>query len=246
MSELDGLGWAVVAICAVLVGVAKTGIPGITILAVPLMASVLPAGSSVGALLGMLILGDLFAAGYYRRHAQWRHVARLLPVTIVGIVAGYFVLKAVSDEQLMPIIGGIVLIMLVVNFWRTKAVGRSGAVPHQWWFIVLVGALAGLATILANAAGPIMVVYLVAMRLPKVEFVGTGAWFFFLVNWIKVPFLSSLELMTFETVKLDLMMLPLIAVGAVAGIFVLKHISQRLFTVVVQILAVAAALKLFL
>jgi hypothetical protein len=70
MSELDGLGWAAVAIRAVLVGVAKTGIPGVTILVVPLMAGVLPARSPVGVLLGMLITGDLSAAGYYRRHAQ--------------------------------------------------------------------------------------------------------------------------------------------------------------------------------
>ncbi|MHC4528339.1 MAG: sulfite exporter TauE/SafE family protein, partial [Planctomycetota bacterium] len=86
MPELDAIGWSVVCLCAVMVGIAKTGIPGITILVVPLMATVLPARRSVGVLLGILILADLFAAGYYRRHAQWRHVARLLGPTFAGIV----------------------------------------------------------------------------------------------------------------------------------------------------------------
>ena len=97
---------------------------------------------------------------------------------------------------------------------------------------------------MANAAGPIMVIYLLAMRLPKVEFVGTGAWFFFVVNWLKVPFSANLELITVESIKLNLMVLPLIATGAVVGIFFLKRIQQKSFTAIVQILAAAAAIKL--
>ncbi|MHC4572586.1 MAG: sulfite exporter TauE/SafE family protein [Planctomycetota bacterium] len=244
MLELDTTGWLVVSLCAALVGIAKTGVPGITVLVVPLMAGVLPARSSVGVLLGMLILGDLFAAGYYRRNAQWGHVARLLPVALVGIIAGYFLLRAVSDEQLKPVIGGIVLAMLAVNYWRTAAGGKDAPVPTQWWFAAVMGLLAGVTTMMANAAGPIMVIYLLAMRLPKVEFVGTGAWFFFVTNRVKVPFSANLRLITAESVKLDLIMLPAIAAGAAAGILLLKRIPQGIFTTAVQILAAAAAVKL--
>jgi len=97
---------------------------------------------------------------------------------------------------------------------------------------------------MANAAGPIMIIYLLAMQLPKVEFVGTGAWFFFVINWLKVPFSANLDLMTAASLKLDLMMLPFIAAGAVIGIFFLKRIPQKAFIAVVQILAAAAAVKL--
>jgi uncharacterized membrane protein YfcA len=205
-------------------------------LVVPLMAGVLPARSPVGVLLGMLITGDLFTAGYYRRHAHWRHVVRLLPAALTGIAAGYFILKVVSDRQLKPIIGRIVLLMPAVNYWRTRGSSDNARVPQQSWFAAGVGFLAGVATTMANAAGAIMVIYLVAMRLPKVQFVGTGAWFFFLINWIEVPFLSNLQLLTIETVKLDLMMLPPVAVGAAAGIVLLRCIPHKLFTAVVQIL----------
>jgi uncharacterized membrane protein YfcA len=244
MLELDLTAWIVVALCAILVGVAKTGIPGIGILVVPLMAGVLPVRISVGVLLGILILADLFAASYYRRHAQWIHVIRLLPAAFAGIVAGYFGLKVVDDQQLRPIIGGIVLVMLGINYWRRRIESADKAVPGQWWFAAGLGFLAGVTTMMANAAGPIMIIYLLAMRLPKFEFVGTSAWFFFVINWVKVPFSTALELMTAESVKLNLMMLPFIAAGAFAGIFFLKRIPQKAFTAVVQILAAAAAIKL--
>ncbi len=244
MFDLGPVGWMVVALCAAMVGISKTGIPGVGILVVPLMAAVLPARSSTGVLLGILILGDLFAATYYRHHAQWGHVLRLLPATFAGIVAGYFALRVVSDQQLKPIIGGIVLAMLAVNFWRARVEGDSAKVPSQWWLVAGLGFLAGATTMMANAAGPVMTVYLLAMRLPKFQFVGTAAWFFFVVNWLKVPFSASLELMTIESLKLDLLMLPFIAAGAMAGILALKRIPQKAFNIVVQILAAAAAVKL--
>jgi uncharacterized membrane protein YfcA len=134
--------------------------------------------------------------------------------------------------------------MLGINYWRTRTKGKDAQIPTQWWFAVGLGFMAGVTTMMANAAGPIMIIYLLAMKLPKIEFVGTGAWFFFVVNWLKVPFSTKLDLMTAASVKLDLMMLPFIAIGAVMGIFFLKRIPQKAFTAVVQILAVAAAIKL--
>ncbi|MBN2594976.1 MAG: sulfite exporter TauE/SafE family protein [Sedimentisphaerales bacterium] len=242
--DLDLFGWVIVAVCAVMVGTTKTGMPGLGILIVPLMALVLPTRQSTGILLGILILADLFAITYHRRNARWGHVLRLLPAAFAGIVTGYFGLKLVNDQQLKPVIGGIVLLMLGINYWRTRVKGEDAPIPTQWWFAATLGFMAGVTTMMANAAGPIMIIYLLAMRLPKVEFVGTGAWFFFVVNWLKVPFSASLDLMTAESVKLNLMMLPFIALGAVAGIFLLKRIPQKAFNAVVQILAAAAAIKL--
>jgi uncharacterized membrane protein YfcA len=244
MFDLNPTGWFVVGLCAFLVGVSKTGIPGFGILIVPVMAMVLPARSSTGALLGMLILGDLFAATYWRHSAEWKHVLRLLPPALAGIVAGWRALRYVTNEQLQPIIGIIVLAMLAVNYWRTRMHGEETPVPTQWWFALALGFLAGVTTMMANAAGPVMVIYLLAMRLPKFAFIGTSAWFFFAVNWLKVPFSANLDLITSESVKLDLLMLPLIAAGAVAGILFLKRIPQRVFNSLVQVLAAAAAVKL--
>jgi len=247
MLGLDTVGWVVVALCAIMVGAAKTGIPGIGILVVPLMALVIqPAEKSVGALLGMLILADIFAIIYHRQNAKWNHVLRLLPAAATGIIAAYFGLKALEDgEHLKPIIGGIVLGMLALNYWRTRTRGKDAKIPAQWWFAAGLGFVAGITTMMANAAGPVMIIYLLAMKMDKMKFVGTAAWFFFIVNWFKVPFSGSLDMMTAESIKLDLTMLPFIAIGAFAGIYLLKRLGQKTFKSVVHILAVAAALMLF-
>jgi len=244
MFDLSVTGWLVVGFCAFVVGVSKTGIPGLGILHVPLMAMVLPARESTGILLGMLILGDLFAAGYYRRAAEWKHVLRLLPAAVAGIVAGWWAMNHVTDKQLQPIIGVIVLAMLALHYGRTRLWGEQAPVPTHPLFAGTLGFIAGVTTMMANAAGPVMVVYLLAMRLPKLAFIGTSAWFFFAVNWIKVPFSTNLNLITSDSIKLNLLMLPLIVVGSLAGIFFLRRIPQKAFNSLIQILAAAAAIKL--
>jgi uncharacterized membrane protein YfcA len=243
MMELNLFGWVVVASCALMVGISKTGLPGMGILFVPLMAMVIPAKQSTGAVLGILILADVFAVCYYHKAAMWRHIIRLIPATLVGIVAGYFVMKVISDSQLKPIIGVIVVAMLAVNWWRNR---KGEHVPTQWWFAEVMGFFAGLTTMMANAAGPVMIVYLLAMRLPKVEFVGTSAWFFFIVNWLKVPFSMHLGLINVASIKLGFIMLPFIIVGAVLGIVALKKMPQKVFEITIQLLALVAAIKLFI
>jgi len=253
MPQLDILAWVVAAVSAVMVGVSKTGIPGVSIMIVPLMAAAMPAGRSVGALLGMLILADIFAITYHRRNAVWSHVVRLLPAAFGGVVAGYYLLRAmrdgggeIQDAYLKPVIGIIVLAMLGVNLWRRRDERAAEHVPQRWWFAATMGVMAGLTTMLGNAAGPVVVLYLLAMRLPKVEFVGTSAWFFFIINWIKVPFTSRLDMMTAETIKLDVLMLPFIGLGSLLGIYFLRRIPQKAFNAVAEILAAVAALNLII
>ena len=246
MLELSVLSWVLVALCSIMVGVAKAGIPGVGVLIVPLMATALPTGTSVGFVLGVLIVGDLFAIIYHRRNAKWSYMLHLFPAAVAGIVAGYFILGLVTEQQLRPIIGGITLVMLAVNYWRERERTEETRVPTQWWFAAGIGFIAGITSMMANAAGPIMMIYLLAMRLPKMEFVGTGAWFFFIINWIKVPFSAHLALMTPETIKVNLIMVPFVAVGAVLGIFLLHRVPQKAFNAIVEVLAVVAAVKLMI
>ncbi len=246
MAELTGLQWAVMGFSALMIGLAKTGMPGIGILAIPLLATILPARQSTGFVLPMLISADILAVAYYRRQAVWAHVARLAPWAVVGIFAGGLMMSRISDRQLQPAIGAIILLLLGLNAWRRRYADAEAAVPSQWWFAAGLGLLAGITTMLANAAGPIMVIYLVAMRLPKVEFISTGAWYFFLLNCFKVPFSVGLGLMTVESLKVNLILLPAIAIGCLAGIFMLPRIPQRAFLVSVEVLATLAAVKLLL
>ena len=238
--------WVVLVICALLVGISKTGVPGFSILVVPMMASVLPAKVSVGVLLPMLIFADIFAVIYHRYNAKWKHIIKLIPASLVGIIAGFLLMGKISDAQLKPIIGIIVLIMLALRYKDAFKKDNELKIPSHWAFAASMGFFAGLTTMMANAAGPVMTIYLLAMGLPKKKFVGTAAWYFFLINWIKVPFSSRLQLITSESLKLDLCLFPAIAAGAFIGIFLLNKIPQKAFKIIVLILATAAAIKLII
>lgn len=235
-------GWGILALCGVLVGLSKTALPGAGILAVPLAALVIPAKASVGLLLPLLIFADLFSAAYYRRQAQWSCLVRLLPAALVGIAAGFMLMKHLDDRRLAPLIGAIVLGMLAM---KGRGFGASAdALKGHPIFAYGMGFAAGVTTLLANAAGPVMTLYLLSMNLEKDKFVGTAAWFFFVVNWVKVPFLWHLGLITPSSLLADVYVFPAVALGAVGGIILLRHIPQRLFEILTVVLAAAAAVKL--
>jgi uncharacterized protein len=236
--------WIVLCICAVCVGLNKTAMPGMGIVVVPLMASFFPPGISTGMLLIMLAMGDLLAVGFYHRHAKWKYILRLLPAALAGMAAGTFVIRRITDAQLAPMIGVIVLVMLALNYLRGIMQQDYSRLPHHVLFAVVMGFLAGFTTQLANAAGPIMVIYLLAMNLPKFEFIGTGAWYFLILNWIKVPIFMLEGRITTGAIASAAIMLPLIVAGAVAGLIILKRVPQKWFNVAIQIFAVTAAIKL--
>ncbi|MCK5844139.1 MAG: sulfite exporter TauE/SafE family protein [Victivallales bacterium] len=238
--------WIALTTCALLVGVAKTGVPGIGIIVVPLMAICFPAKASTGMLLPLLAVADIFAVSYYRRHAEWRHVLKLLPWALLGIGAGSIVIRHISDSQLKPLIGFIILAILVVSYLRSIKRNADSEVPKHWTFAAAMGFAAGLTTQLANAAGPIMIIYLLAMRLPKNKFIGTGAWYFLILNWLKIPLFILDGRITMNSVATDIYVLPFIFIGALIGIAALKKIPQKSFETTVRVLAILAALRLLL
>ena len=200
-----GWQWAALLAGGFLIGVAKTGLPGVGILVVPLLALAFDAKTSVGLLLPILIFADMFAVVYYRRHGDWKHLLKLLPWALVGIAIGFFVLKVIKSEELKPMIGVIVLVMLGLRLRSILSKDTTGEhVPHNRLFAASMGTAAGATTMMANAAGPVMTLYLLSMRMDKTKFIGTAAWFFFIVNWIKVPLMGRLEMITLESLKLDL------------------------------------------
>jgi hypothetical protein len=220
--------WVLAVLGALLIGLAKTGMPGLSLLFVSIFASIIPARRSTGVVLPLLILGDMVAAYSYRRHAKWSHLWRLFPWTAAGVFAGYFALRRMDDRQARVAIGLIVIGLAVLHIARRLSPG-SAQERGPIWFAPVIGILAGFATIVSNAAGPLMVIYLLAMRLPKMEYMGTGAVFFLLLNLFKVPFMYNLGLITPESLLLDLRLAPFVLAGTWAGRRLLGRIDQRLF-----------------
>lgn len=245
MPEATGYQWALAIVAGLLVGFSKTGVAGMGILAIPLMAMAFGAKASVGTLLPMLIVGDVLAVSWYRRHAVWRHLLRLLPWVAVGLGLGYLALRPLKGPQMQLVLGVLILSLIVLQVVRSRLGDwMEHRLPHTWWFSAVVGILAGFATMLANAAGPIMVIYFLTRDLPKKEFIGTGAWFYLIVNLIKAPLFHTQGMITADSLLLNAWMAPAILAGAVLGIYALPRIPQGLFTRAVLVLALAASLYL--
>lgn len=244
MTELSLIQWVVMAAAAVIIGLAKCGLPGLGILAIPMVAAVIPAKTSTGFILPMLIAGDIIGVLYYRRHAEWPRLVRVFPWTALGVIAGWQSMGHLGDAQIRPIIGAIVLIMLALNLWRQRGADTGSRIPHHIAVAAAIGLLAGFTTMMANAAGPIMVIYLLAMGLPPAAFLGTSAWYFLIVNTFKVPFSAQLGLITPASLIFNTMLLPFIALGAWAGIRFAKRIPRAAFERLVQVFAAIGALKL--
>jgi uncharacterized protein len=229
---------------AFLVGVSKTGVPGIGILVVPLMAMLFPARTSVGALLPLLCLADVVATAMYRRHAQWPLLWRLLPWTAAGMALAALALGRIPDRFMAPALGLLVLGLLALELARQ----RSGLkhLPHTAWFTSLAGALTGFATTIGNLAGPVVNIFLIGKGFDKKEFIGTVAWYFLIINAVKLPIFWSLGMITAETLRFDLVAAPGILVGGAIGRLLLHAIPERLFQALVMILAAVAALRMLM
>ncbi len=228
--------WVVLAVCAMFVGMSKVGVPGVSMIVVPTLAFIFGGKLSTGILLPMLIMADVFGVSYYHRHAQWKHLIKLIPWALVGIGIALWVGEIVNDNQFKNIIAIVVFICIGFLLWKDKNKGKS-TYPDKWWFAFSMGILGGFATMIGNVAGPIFAVYLLAMHLPKNSFIGTGAWFFLIINLSKLPLhILVWETIDFKTLTLNLFMLPAIALGALSGIWLVKKIPEkpyRIFVIVV-------------
>jgi uncharacterized membrane protein YfcA len=137
-----------------------------------------------------------------------------------------------------------VIVGIVILIWRDIRSGKM-KIPESMWFAAGLGLLGGFATMIGNAAGPVMALYLLSMRLPKNLFIGTGAWFFFIINLSKVPLhIWSWKTISTETLLLDVAMIPAIASGAFLGIWVVKLLPEKVFRIIVIATTLLSALLL--
>ena len=252
--------WALAGLGAYLVGLSKTGIAGLGVLSVALFASALPARESTGIVLVVLIAADIVAVTAYRHQVSWPHLARLFPWTAAGVVLGFLVMGQINGQTTQRLIGLILVVLVIVQFVRNRQnaakakAGQAGAAetspdangqPHMV-ASASAGIGAGFTTMVANAAGPIMIIYLLAMHLPKMIFMGTSAWFFFAVNLFKVPFSYSLGLINFASLHISVPLIPFAVAGAVTGRVLIKYIDQKLFELLAMGLTLLAGIRLLL
>ncbi len=246
----DGVApwWYVTALllAAVIQGMAKSGFGGgIGILAVPLVANVLPADQAIGVLLPMLIVGDIFASVAHRRTVDWPTLRPVLGGSTIGIVLATALLVWLGTANRLTfalnlLVGGLCLLMVLVQAWRlagwslprVRPTTRNGT---------LVGTAVGLASTLVHSAGPIATIYFLEIKLDKAKLVATAAWTFFLVNLLKLPTYFGLGLIAWTTILQSSWAALGIPFGSLLGLWMHKRIPEKPFTIVIYIAAALAA-----
>ena len=243
-SGIDARQFAMIVASALLVGFSKTGIGGVVMIVVPLLAMVFGGKASTGVLLPMLIIGDLFAVIHYRRDGDWIGIRRLLPWTIAGLMVGIQVGNLIDDRLFVLLIAVSVLLCLgILVVLETR--GSHIRPPDGLWFFALIGLTAGFCTMIGNVGGPIFSVYLLARRYDKLGFLGTSAWYFMVVNLIKLPLqLFFWKNIGVETVLMGAAMIPAILVGAVIGALVIRRVPEKPFRWLVIGMTFVAVIRL--
>lgn len=246
MPELTALDWTLLAGAAFLVGVAKTSIGGVAAISVAVFAAVLPAKESTGALLPLLLVGDLFAVQAYRAHADWARLVRLVPSVTSGVVVGAVFVGLVDDTVMRRTIGAALLALVAIHLWQQRRRSDTVDPPYghgrarTWGY----GVLAGFTTMVANSGGAVMSLYLLASGVSLLGFLGTTAWFFFVVNAVKVPFSVQLDLISLESLQMNAALVPAVLAGAYVGRIGIAHVDLARFERIVLVVTVGSSLNL--
>ncbi len=272
LPTLTAITWILLMVVASLCGIAKTALPGAATIAVALCAAVMPAKESTGVILLMLMTGDLLAVWSYRRDADFHMLRRLVPAVLTGVGAGALFLHLASNDSTRRLIGVILLLLVAITLTQRRSTSRrapDGASAAQApsppaptletqeatttlatsttsgrLARLVYGSLAGFTTMVANAGGPVTSMYFLACRYPVKAFLGTTAWFFFLVNLVKLPFSISAGLVNTTTMSLTAICAPVVIVSALAGRRLAEHMDQRVFEPVIVALTIISALPL--
>jgi len=226
----------------IFVGVGKAGFSGLSLITISIFASYF-GKESVGVLLPLLVLADLTVYPVMSKYGSWKQVWPLLPPALVGIGLGLYLLKVMPESWAKPVIGSMITLMLVVILWKKW---RPESALHRSKLFGLLAALGGgVSTTLANAAGPVINIYLLTKDFDKMVLVGISARFFLLINLLKLPLLGGIDLITYESLLIDLKLAPFVIIGVFLGKKLLKKVPQAFFEWLLIGFAVLAAVRLF-
>ena len=247
METLDTQLFLLAILGAFFLGLSKGGVLGVNNITIAVFAIIFPAKLSVGIILLLLVVGDWGAFYFYRSHAVWKLLLPLVPWTVGGVLVGWQLLEKLEAEEVGRMIGicmiGLIAFHMIRKYWvEQKELIKP--VPNHWWLIALAGFSYGFTSTVANAAAPIMLLFFLTIGLVKMEFLGTGAWYFMFLNLFKIPFLWVSGLINYEVIILDLKLAPAVIVGVILGRFIVLKIPQRTFEVFAMVITVLASLKL--
>lgn len=253
MQEAIGLlnipmAWIIYFSCAILIGMSKTGIQNIGTLTVPLFALIFGAKFSTGIVLILLCFADLIAVIYYRKAFLWNEVKKLLPLAFTGLITGLIIGNYVNDKIFKIIIASCIILGLIIMFYNERVdKNRQEQFVNKKWYSPVFGFILGISTMIGNAAGPALSVYMLSKRLDKIAFAATSAWFIMILNLTKIPLQAFVwNNLTWKGFYLNLLALPFIVLGGIIGIKIVKILPEKTYKTVIKIILFISSVLLIL
>ncbi|MFD1293942.1 sulfite exporter TauE/SafE family protein [Lutibacter holmesii] len=243
--QLTNSQWFIAYLGVFLLGFSKSGIKGIGVVIVLLMAFVFGGKASTGVLIPLMIVADVFAVIYYHRHTQWSLLLKLLPAMVVGVLFGVWFGNDISEKFFKQIMAVFILITVIIMIFMERKKNKS--VPTNKFFSNGMGLLSGITSMIGNLAGAFTSIYFLAMRLPKNEFIGTAAWLFFIINVFKLPFhIFVWKTVTVNTILLNLILFPGVILGFLVGVQLVKLIKNDAYRKFILLVTAVGALVILL
>lgn len=228
-------------IAALCIGLSKAGLSGTSTLNVVLMAQAFGAKPSVGLVLPLLIAADIMGYFLNRKGGSWRRILPMVPPAITGVILGWLLLSHIDNSSARVVIGWVIIGLLAFHLALQARRQDFVALTEHHAFAWAMGLCAGMVTMLANAAGPVMTVYLLSQHLEKKDHLGVFSRFFLFINLFKIPFSADLGIIHSQSLATNLVMLPFVVIGVLLGWQILKRIPQKPFEWTLFILTLLAA-----
>ena len=248
----DGVApWAYyvcVGLAVLITGISKSGFGGgVGIVAIPLMALVMPARHMLGVQLPLLIAADALSNLHHLRNYEWRILKPLVWGAVGGVLLGTAVFWALRHSDptrlqhgLSLLIGTICLLFVAIQAWGLTG-RRVPTLPSHPASSVAVGTTAGFVSTLSHGAGPLVTLYLLQEKLVRHILVGTQVFYFLLVNSAKVPTYVALGYINGATLRDSVWFIPLIPLGTLIGAWMNKRVPEKPFAAILYVAAAVTA-----
>lgn len=237
------LSWLFISLACLVTGFSKFSIGGLGLIILPLMMLAFPGPEALGVIAPIYLLTDLMAVVTYRNNVNWRVLAKLIPFGAVGIFAGTLVLGSINPSTFVTVLGGLILALLALSLWLDY---HPLPIFTNRYAAGIAGTMCGFTGILANAAGPLMGLFLIEQKMEKSAYIATRAWIFLTLNVMKLFGLISLGLLNMETLQGSAVGLPALFLGMFLGHKLFAVISvEQLKLIVRGAISLSAAHLLF-
>ena len=240
---IDYTFWAVAILAVFIVGLSKSGLVGsMGMVAVPMLALVMPARDATGMMLPVLLAMDAIAIWIYRKEANWHVLRIMLPGALLGTILGWLLWSVVTDAQVLLAVG-IITVLFMLDALLPIRKRLPDTPPSRGWGAFW-GAGAGLTSFISHTGGPPFQIYTLPQKLDPVRYSGTTAFFFAIVNSAKLIPYFFLGQLNVSNLTHAAILAPLAIVGVLVGVWLVRRISIKRFYQITYWLVFLLALKL--